>query len=145
MHRIIYGNNYPIRCNSTLLLLLWRYNSDRDLAFSTISFHLERSCTCSAHCISFFFFKSFLTSSSHLDLGLPAGLPVNGFHLCILFTVLISGILFVCPNQLNRWVLTQFIMFRLQQYTVYLCLSVAQHVSGGISIHHEELISLYLQ
>jgi hypothetical protein len=23
-------------------------------------------------------------------LGLPAGLPLNGFHLCILFTVLVS-------------------------------------------------------
>jgi hypothetical protein len=39
-------------------------------------------------------------------LGLPAGLPVNGFHLCILFTVLISGILFMCPNPLSRWALT---------------------------------------
>ena len=46
-----------------LLLLLWRYNSVRVLAFSTISFHLRRSCTCSAHFISFIFFISFLTSS----------------------------------------------------------------------------------
>ena len=60
-----------------LLLLLWRYNCDRVLAFSTISFHLRRSCTCSSHFISFIFFISFLTSSSHRDLGLPAGLPVN--------------------------------------------------------------------
>ena len=73
------------------------------LVLSTISFHLRWSCTCSAHCISFIFFRSFLTSSSHRDWGLPAGLPMNGFHLCILFTVLISGILFMCPNQLNRW------------------------------------------
>ena len=36
---------------------------------------------------------------------------MNGFHLCILFTVLVSGILFVCPNELNHWALTQF-MFR---------------------------------
>ena len=86
-----------------LLFLLWRYNSDRVLAFSTISFNLRRSCTCSAHFISFVFFRSFLTSPSHRDLGLPAGLPVNGFHLCILFTMLVSGILFMCPNQLNRW------------------------------------------
>ena len=33
----------------------------------------------------------------------------------------------------------------MQQYTVYLYLSTAQHVSGGISTHHQELISLYLQ
>jgi hypothetical protein len=65
------------------------------LAFSTISFHLRRSCTCSAHFVSLIFFRSFLTSSSHQDLGLPAGLPVNGFQLCILFTILISGILFM--------------------------------------------------
>ena len=77
-----------------LLLRLWRYNSDTVLAFSTISFRLRRSCTCSAHFISFIFFTSFLTSSSHRDLGLP----VNGFHLCILFTMLVSGILFVCPK-----------------------------------------------
>ena len=83
-----------------IILLLWRYNSERILAFSTISFHLEWSCTCSAHFTSFIFFKSSLTSSH------PAGLPVNGFHLCFLFTMLVSGILFVCPNQLNHWALT---------------------------------------
>jgi len=33
----------------------------------------------------------------------------------------------------------------MQQYTVYLCLQTALHVSGGIPTHHQELISLYLQ
>jgi len=33
----------------------------------------------------------------------------------------------------------------MQQYTVYLHLQTALHVSGGISTHHQELISLYLQ
>ena len=33
----------------------------------------------------------------------------------------------------------------MQIYTVYLYLQTAVHVSGGISIHHQELISLYLQ
>ena len=89
-----------------LLLLLWRYNSDRVLAFSTISFHFGRSWTCSSYFVSFTFFRSFLTSSSHGDSGLPAGLPVNVFHLCILFTMLVSGILFICPNQLSLWALT---------------------------------------
>ena len=84
-----------------LLLLLWRYNSDQVLTFSTISFQLRRSWTCSVHFISFIFFKSFLTSSFHQDLGFPTGLPVNGFHLYIFFTMLFSGILFMCPNQLN--------------------------------------------
>jgi hypothetical protein len=78
------------------VLLLWRYNSGRVLAFSTISFHLRRSWTCSVHFISFIFFKSFLTSSSHQDLGLPAGLPMNGCHLCILLTMPISGIQLTC-------------------------------------------------
>ena len=78
------------------VLLLWRYNSGRVLAFSTISFHLRRSWTCSVHFISFIFFKSFLTSSSHQDLGLPAGLSMNGCHLCILLTMPISGIQLTC-------------------------------------------------
>ena len=95
-----------------LLLLLQRNNSDTVLTFSTIASHLERSCTCSAHFTSFICFRSFLTSSSHRDLCLTAGLPVNGCHLCILFTVLVSGILFVCPNQLNSWASTQFVKFR---------------------------------
>jgi hypothetical protein len=34
------------------------------------------------------------------------GLPVCGFHLYIFFTTLVSGILFMCPNQLSLWDLT---------------------------------------
>jgi hypothetical protein len=45
-------------------------------------------------------------------LGLPTGLLVNGFNLYTFFTILVSGILFVCPNQLNLCALTQFITFR---------------------------------
>ena len=33
----------------------------------------------------------------------------------------------------------------MQLYTVYSYLSIALHVSGGISTHHQELITLYLQ
>ena len=33
----------------------------------------------------------------------------------------------------------------MQQYTVYLYPQIALHVSGGISTHYQELISLYLQ
>jgi hypothetical protein len=36
-------------------------------------------------------------------LGLPAGLPVSGFHMYIFFATLVSGILFMCPNQLSLW------------------------------------------
>ena len=83
-------NAYPKRF---LLLRAWRYNSGRVLAFSAFPFHMRRSWTYSVHFMGFIFFRSFLTSSSHWDLGLP----VNGFHLCIFFTILVSGIL--CPNQ----------------------------------------------
>ena len=117
------------------LLLLWRYNSDRFLAFSTIYFHLRRSCTCSAHFISFIFFRSFLTSFSYRDLGLAAGLSANGFHLCILFTVLVSGFLFMYPNQLSLRALTQFIMFRCLTNSpnslFVLILQIPQQVSQG--------------
>jgi len=64
-----------------LLPLASRYKSGRVLDFSTISFHLRRSWTCSVHFMSFIFFRSFLTSSSHRDLSLPTGLPVNGARL----------------------------------------------------------------
>jgi hypothetical protein len=64
------------------LLLLVRHNSDRVLAFSTMSVHLSR-------------FKLFLTSSSHRDLGLPAGLLANSFNFYIFLTILVSGILFM--------------------------------------------------
>jgi hypothetical protein len=60
------------------------------LAFPTIPFHLRRSWTCPAHFINF----------------LPGGLPVNGFHMYIFFTILVSGIQFMCPNQRNLWALT---------------------------------------
>ena len=33
----------------------------------------------------------------------------------------------------------------MQRYTVYLFLETAQHVSGGISTHHQEHTQLYLQ
>jgi hypothetical protein len=76
---------------SCVLLLLWRYNSAKVLAFSTISFHLRRSRTCPVHFIIFIFFKPFLTSSSHRHLGLPTGLLVNGFHLYNFFTIPVSA------------------------------------------------------
>ena len=75
-------------------LLHQRYNSGTVLAFPTISFHLCRSWTRSDHFTTFSFFRSFLTSSSHMDLGLPTGRFVNGCHLYIFFTTLDSGILF---------------------------------------------------
>ena len=95
-----------LRIYGTKKLLLLHYNSSRVFAFSTISLHVRRSWTCSVHFISFIFLKSFLMSSPHQDLDLPTGLLVDGFHLHIFLTILVSGILFMCPNQLNLWALT---------------------------------------
>ena len=77
-----------------LLLLLQLYNSLWVLACSIISFH----------CFQFFtpiFLRSFFTSSSHLNLGLPFGLVAYVFHLYMVLTTLSFGILSTCPNQLN--------------------------------------------
>jgi len=101
---------YPTRlCNREarvfrqllLLLLSKRYNSCRALAFSTIFFHSWRSWACSVHLRSFIFLRSFLTSSSHLCLGLPTGRVIYGCHLYIFFTMLVSGLLYMCPYQLR--------------------------------------------
>jgi hypothetical protein len=45
--------------------------------------------------------RSFLTSSSHLNLGLPFGLVAYGFHLYMILGTLSFDILSTCPNQLN--------------------------------------------
>jgi hypothetical protein len=78
------------------LLLNKRYNSCRVWAFSTIFIHSWRSWACSVHLSSFTFLRSFLTSSSHLCLGLPTGRVIYGCHLYIFFTMLISGFLYIC-------------------------------------------------
>jgi len=44
--------------------------------------------------------------SSHLFLGLPFGLLVKGFHLSIFLAVVVSGVLYMWPNQLSLWALT---------------------------------------
>ena len=52
------------------------------------------------------FFRSFLTSSSHLNLGLPLSLVAYGIHLYMVLTTLSFGILSTCTNQLNILLLT---------------------------------------
>jgi hypothetical protein len=78
-----------------LLLVIMHYNSGRVLAFSTMTFHLGRSWTCSVHLTICIRLMSSLISSSHRDLGFPAGLPVRGFHLYIFFTTLVTQIHYV--------------------------------------------------
>ena len=58
-----------------LLLLLLRYNSGRVLAFSTISFYLRRSWTCSAH---FMFHLSQVVP----DVVFPLGLRLSHWSNC---------------------------------------------------------------
>jgi len=43
--------------------------------------------------------------SSHLHLRLPLGLVVKGLHLNIFLVTLVSGILYIWPNQLSLWAL----------------------------------------
>ena len=95
-----------IQFNNIFLLLNKCYNSCRVLAFSAIFFQSRRSWACSDHLRSFILLRSFLTSSSHLCLGLPAGRVTYSCHLYIFLTILVSGFLFTCPNQLNLWALT---------------------------------------
>jgi len=115
-----------------LLPLAWCYNSGRVLAFSTVPFHLRQSWTY-VHFMSFIFFRSFLTLSSHRDLGLPTGLPVNGYHLCIFFTILYT---FQNTNLVHN-------SFNLQQYICYTTL-LNMFRAACCSKHVEECSVTYI-
>ena len=81
------------------LLLLQLYNYLWVLACPIISFHCFFSCT---FCFQFFtpiLPRSFLTSSSHLNLGLPFGLVAYGFHLYMILGILSFVILSTCPQE----------------------------------------------
>jgi len=87
--------------NRKHLILLQLYNSLWVLACSIISFHRFLSWT---FCFQFstpMLPRSFLTSSSHLNLDLPFGLVACGFHLYMILGTLSFEILSICPNQLN--------------------------------------------
>jgi len=83
-------------------LLLQLYNSLWVLACSIISFHCFLSCVLCFQLVIPIFLKSFLTSSTHLTLGLPFSLVAYGFHLCMVLATLSLVILSTCPNQLSR-------------------------------------------
>ena len=78
------------------------YNCLWVLACSVISFHCFLSCVLCFQLVIPIFLKSFLTSSSHLTLGLPFGLVAYGFHLYMVLATLSLVILSTCPNQLSR-------------------------------------------
>ena len=66
-----------------------RYNPWWVLACFTISFHNLLSLHFSLQFLTFIFFKSSSTCSSHLSLGLPTGLDEHGSHSVNFLTVLI--------------------------------------------------------
>ena len=78
------------------------YNSLWVLACSIISFHFFLSCVLCFQLVTPIFLKSFLTSSSHLILGLPFSLVAYGFHLYMVLATLSLVILSTYPNQLSR-------------------------------------------
>ena len=83
------------------LLLPQLYTSLWVLACSIIPLHGFFSCAFCFQLFTSIFLKSSLTSSSHLNLGLPFSLVACGFHLQMLLTTLSSGILSTCPTQLS--------------------------------------------
>ena len=79
------------------------YNSLWVLACSIISSHCFLSCVLCFQLVTPIFLKSFLTSSSHLTLGLPFGLVAYSFHFFyVVLATLSLVILSTCPNQLSR-------------------------------------------
>jgi len=110
-----------------LLLLLQLYNSLWVLACSIISFHFFLSCVVRFQLFTPIFLKSFLTSSSHLNLGLPFGLAAYGFHLYMVLATLSLVILSKCPNQLSR---LYFIYL-----TIFSLLTASSNSSFVLSLH----------
>ena len=98
------------------------------LAFSTTSFHFPRSWTQAIQFLTFIWQMSCVMLSSHLYLGLPCDLLVRGFQLNIFLTVVVSGILCMCPNQLSLWALMWLIIFL---WDVYLHLFLTSALDGG--------------
>jgi len=78
-----------------------RYNPWWVLACFTISFHNLLSLHFSLQFLTFIFFKSSYTCSSHLTLGLPTGLDEHGSHSVIFLTFLVVSILITCAAHRN--------------------------------------------
>ena len=84
------------------LLLMWRYRSSLDLLNNTLPLKAVLYLFCPLH-------KLHLLQVI-LDIVFPTGLRLSCWSTCewfpfvysfFFFTMLVSGILFVCPNQLN--------------------------------------------
>jgi hypothetical protein len=85
-----------------------RYNPWWVLACFTISFHSLLSVHFSLQFLTFIFFKSSSTWSSHLSLRLPAGLDERGSHLVIFLTILVVSILITCAAQQQMLIVHHF-------------------------------------
>jgi hypothetical protein len=77
------------------------YNPWWDLACFTILFHNLLSLHFTLQFLTFIFFKSSSTWSSHRNLGLPTGLDEHSSHSVNFLTVLVVSILITCPAQRN--------------------------------------------
>jgi len=80
-----------------------RYNPWWVLACFTILFHSLLSLHFSFQFLTFIFFKSSSTWSSHPSLGLRTGLDELGSHSVSFLTVLVVSILITCAAQRNLW------------------------------------------
>ena len=78
-----------------------RYNPWWVLAYFTISFHNLLSLHFSLQFLTFIFFKSSSTWSTHLNLCLPTALDEHGSHSVHFLTVLVVSILITCAAQRN--------------------------------------------
>jgi len=109
------------------ILLLQLYNSLWVSACSIISFHFFLSCVVCFQLFTPIFLKSYLTSSSHLTLGLPFSLVAYGFHLYMVLATLSLVILSTCPNQPSHLYCIYL--------TIFLLLIVSSNSSFVLSLH----------
>ena len=109
-----------------------RYNPWWVLACSTISFHNLLSLHFSVQFLTFIFFKSSSTWSSHLSLGLPTCLDEHGSHSVTFLTVLVVSILITCAAHLLHSALQHLMGFGLlydfvPQSSIFILLCPVSH------------------
>ena len=106
-----------------------RYNPWWVLACFKILFHNLLSLHFSLQFLTFIFFKPSSTWSSHLSLGLPAGLDEHGSHSVNFLTVLVVSIRFTCAAQRNLcdFINLTIFFFKLEFLIFHLFLSFMFH------------------
>ena len=86
------------------------------MACFTVSFHDLLSLHFSLQFLTFIFFKSFSTWSSHLSLGLPTGLDEHDSHSVTFLTVHVLSILFTCVAHRNLSDFINLTIYKKQNY-----------------------------